>query len=67
MYICSYARILSAKPHLADIERLISYYNLLKTATRFSLQRYYRSTVIKDSWYEKMNMSALDEFDPQTV
>ncbi|XP_025423121.1 LOW QUALITY PROTEIN: zinc finger protein 862-like, partial [Sipha flava] len=55
------ARILSAKPHSADVERLISYYNLLKTATRSSLS----PTVINDSLYVKINMPALDEFDPQ--
>ncbi|VVC43993.1 Hypothetical protein CINCED_3A018482 [Cinara cedri] len=31
------ACILSAKPHSTDVDRLIFYYNLLKTATRSSL------------------------------
>ncbi len=31
----SFARVVATKPHSADVERLISYYNLLKTPVRY--------------------------------
>jgi len=55
------ARILAAKPHSADVERIISYYNVLKTCKRSSLS----PETIKNSLYIKMNMSVVAEFDPQ--
>ena len=54
-------RILAAKPHSADVERIISYYNVLKTCKRSSLS----PETIKNSLYIKMNMSVVAEFDPQ--
>lgn len=33
----SMARVIAAKPHSADVERLISYYNLVKTSDRYTL------------------------------
>ncbi|KAL4132390.1 hypothetical protein QTP88_009544 [Uroleucon formosanum] len=56
----SMARVLSAKPHSADVERLISYYNIIKT-TKWSRLA---PDIIKDAFYIKINMPTLSEFDP---
>lgn len=42
------------------MERLISYYNILKTQLRSSLS----SETIKDSLYIKINMTCLSQFNP---
>ena len=55
------ARIIAATPHSADVERLISYYNILKTSDRSSLS----PATIKNQLYIKINMPTLSEFDPQ--
>jgi len=55
------ARIIAAKPHSADVECIISYYNVLKTYKRSSLS----PETIKNSLYIKMNMPVVAEFDPQ--
>lgn len=55
------ARIIAAKPHSADVERIISYYNVLKTCKRSSLS----PETIKNSLYIKINMPVVAEFDPQ--
>lgn len=55
------ARIIAAKPHSADVERMISYYNVLKTCKRSSLS----PETIKNSLYIKINMPVVAEFDPQ--
>jgi len=54
-------RIIAAKPHSADVERIISYYNVLKTCKRSSLS----PETIKNSLYIKINMPVVAEFDPQ--
>lgn len=54
------ARIIAAKPHSADVERIISYYNVLKTCKRSSLS----SETIKNSLYIKINTPVVAEFDP---
>jgi len=54
------ARVLSAKPHSADVERFISYYNFIKTTKRSRLA----PETIKDDLYIKINMPTLSEFDP---
>ena len=56
----SLARMLAAKPHSADVERLISYYNLLKTSDRSSMT----PSVVHNSMYIRINMPPLDQFDP---
>lgn len=56
----SMARVLSAKLHSADVERLISYYNIIKTTKRSRLA----PDTIKDALYIKINMPTLSEFDP---
>lgn len=55
------ARILAVKTHSADVERLISYYNILKTQMRSSLS----PEVIHNYLYVKLNMSCLSKFNPQ--
>lgn len=44
----------------ADVERIISYYNVLKTCNRSSLF----PETNKNSLYIKLNMPTVDEFDP---
>jgi len=51
------------KPHSADVERLISYYNVIKTADRSQLS----PDTIKDSLYIKLNMPTLSEFNPHNA
>jgi len=54
-------RLLAAKPHSADVERLISYYNVLKTSGRSSLS----PNTIKDCLYVKLNMPSVSEYNPK--
>lgn len=56
----SCARILAAKPHSADVERLISYYNIIKTPMRSQIS----PETIKDCLYIKINMTTVVEFNP---
>jgi len=51
------------KPHSADVERLISYYNIIKTSDRSQLS----PDTIKDSLYIKLNMPTLSEFNPHNA
>lgn len=51
------------KPHSADVERLISYYNVIKTSDRSQLT----PDTIKDSLYIKINMPTLSEFNPHAA
>jgi hypothetical protein len=58
----SVARIVAAKPTSADVERLISYYNLMKTTDRASLA----PTTLMDMLYVRVNiMPTLAEFEPR--
>ena len=54
------ARLVAAKPHSADVERLISTYNKLKTSDRSSLS----STTLRNYLHVVQNMGDLDIFDP---
>lgn len=45
-------RIIAVKPHSADVERLISYYNIIKTQMRSTLSH----KTIQDSLYIKINV-----------
>eukprot|EP00794_Sanderia_malayensis_P014618 gene14618-16132_t len=54
------ACLVAAKPHSADVERLISTYNKLKTSDRSSLS----STTLRNYLHVVQNMSDLDTFDP---
>jgi len=54
-------RLLAAKPHSADVERLISYYNVLKTLGRSSLL----PNTIKDCLYVKLNIPSVSEYNPK--
>jgi hypothetical protein len=53
------ARILVCKPHSADCERIISSYNLLKTASRSSIDR----KTISYYLHVRVNMPPLSAFD----
>ncbi|KAJ6648066.1 hypothetical protein Bhyg_03291, partial [Pseudolycoriella hygida] len=50
------ARVVAAKPHAADVERLICSYNKMKTIDRLSLYNFL---------YIKINMPNVDRFDPK--
>ena len=54
-------RILVCKPHSADCERIISLYNIVKSADRSLLNR----QTISDYLYINMNMPLLSDFDPR--
>ena len=54
-------RILVCKPHSADCERIISHYNIIKSAERSSFNR----QTISDYLYIYMNMPLLCNFDPR--
>ena len=54
------ARVVAAKPHSADVERLISTYNKLKTSDRASLS----SETIRNYLHVSENMGDLESFDP---
>lgn len=51
------------KPHSVDVETLISFYNVIKTADRSQLS----PNIIKYSLYIKLNMSTLSEFNPHNA
>ena len=53
------ARILASKSHSADVERLISTYNKVKTLGRASLS----SSQLQNNLYILHNMPALENFD----
>ncbi len=53
------ARFSAAKPHSADVERIISLYNNLKTPERNSMD----AETVQDYLYVAMNMPPLAEFD----
>ena len=54
-------RILVCKPHSADCERIISLYNIVKSADRSLLN----CQTISDYLYINMNMPLLSDFDPR--
>ena len=58
--ITSLARIVAAKPHSADDERLISVYNKAKSNDRASLS----PGTIKNYLHVSQNMGDLETFDP---
>lgn len=53
------ARILAAKPHSADVERLVSSYNVLKTPDRNALA----PETMQEYLYVMHNMPPLVDFD----
>ena len=54
------ARVVAAKPHSADVERLVSTYNKLKTSDRAWLS----SETIRNYLHVSENMGDLESFDP---
>lgn len=56
----SLARLIAAKPHSADVERLISSYNLLKTSDRSSLA----PETLRAFLMVRYNMPSLNQWDP---
>jgi hypothetical protein len=58
---CALARILAAKPHSADVERLISSYNLLKTDDRSNMN----SDTLRAYLFIRQNMPPLVKWDPR--
>ena len=54
-------RILACKPHSADCERIISFYNKIKSTCRSSFKRQTMSVYL----YIHMNMLQLCDFDPR--
>jgi hypothetical protein len=54
------ARVVAAKPHSADVERLISVYNKLKTPDRAALS----SKTISNYLHVSQNMCDVDDFNP---
>ena len=56
-----YARIAACTAHSADVERVISLYNQLKTADRSSLS----NKTLAHNFYVINNMPTLAEFDPR--
>ena len=57
------ARVLASKPHSADVERLISTYNKVKTHSRASLS----SSTIQNYLYIRHNMPALENYDVRSA
>ena len=57
----AFARIVAAKPHSADVERLIKSYNLIKTEDRANLS----SITLKNYLYIRHNMPLVSEFNPR--
>lgn len=51
------------KPHREDVERLISYYHVIKTADRSQLS----PNTIKYRLYIKLNTSTMSEFNPHNA
>ena len=58
--ITSLTRIVAAKPHSADVERLINVYNKLKSNDRASLS----SGMIKNYLHVSQSMGDMETFDP---
>lgn len=56
----SLARLVAAKPHSADVERLIAGYNKIKTKDRSHMG----SLQLQNQLHVQMNMGSLDAFDP---
>ena len=56
LFVWWQAHILAIKPHSADVERLISYYNILKSHNRSSLA----PETIKNFHHVKLNMCTLN-------
>lgn len=54
------ARLVAAKPHSADVERLISLYNKIKTKDRSTMG----SLQLQNQLHIQMNMGPLDAFNP---
>ena len=59
-FITSLTRIVAAKPHSADVERLINVYNKLKSNDRASLS----PGTIKNYLHVSQNMGDMETFDP---
>lgn len=55
------ARLLAAKPHSADVERLIHSYNKIKTKDRASVG----SQELHNQLHVQLNMGPLDSFNPE--
>lgn len=54
------ARVAATTPTSSDVERLISYYNIVKTSDRSSMDK----NTMKDNLHVRFNMPCLSEFDP---
>lgn len=54
------SRLLAAKPHSVDVERLILYYNIFKTSEQSSLL----PNILKDLLYVELNMPTVPKFNP---
>ena len=59
--ITALARVIVAKPHSADVERLIKSYNVVKTIERSSMS----SETLRSYLYIRYNMPVVSEFDPR--
>ena len=59
--ITALARVIVAKPHSADVERLIKSYNVVKTIERSSMS----SETLRSYLYIWNNMPVVSEFDPR--
>ena len=59
--VTAFARIVAAKPHSADVERLIKSYNVIKTEDRANLS----SITLKNDSYIRHNMPLVSEFEPR--
>ena len=58
--ITALARVIVAKPHSADVERLCKSYNVVKTIERSSMS----SETLRSYLYIRHNMPVVSEFDP---
>ena len=59
--ITALARVIVAKPHSADVERLIKSYNVAKTIEKSSMS----SETLRSYIYIRHNMPVVSEFDPR--
>ena len=59
--ITALARVIVAKPHSADVERLIKSYNVVKTIERSSMS----SETLRSYLYIRHNMPVVSEFGPR--
>lgn len=57
--VAALARLIAAKPHSADVERLIKSYNLIKTIDRSSLS----PETVRCSLYIRHNMPVVAQYD----